>query len=177
MHSWLRENTAKAPDKGEVGGLSPGPPFVPVGYRLLSQKPQPTFRPTSHCTICVPTPSAVRFRTGRELLLLRSDGLSPVLFLTSHRRFPAVAGANWILDRRRGLDVPLGALSKPSPNGSHDEGHQVFLFRRSCCRLFNAICLGAIATARWRKYPSRRVTPAMGDGWPEMHGESGMASS
>src|SRR5467141_2052098 len=41
--------------------VHPGPPFISMSYRVLSQKPQPTIQPTSHCTICVPTPSAVRY--------------------------------------------------------------------------------------------------------------------
>jgi hypothetical protein len=56
-------STIKAPDKGEGRWFKshPGPPFVSVGYRVLHQKPQPTIQPTTHCTIELPTPSAVRY--------------------------------------------------------------------------------------------------------------------
>jgi len=86
-----------------------------------------------------------------------------------------VAEAHWILDRRVVLDVPLRALSSHRQTGVIMRAHQIFPFRSACCRRFDAICLAAIATARWRKYSSG-VLPRQWMTAAPNHGESGMAS-
>jgi hypothetical protein len=57
----LRSASAPLIRARSVVQVHPGPPFVSVSYRVLHQKPQPTIQPTTHCTIELPTPSAVRY--------------------------------------------------------------------------------------------------------------------
>jgi hypothetical protein len=54
VNSRLTDSTAKAPDKGEVGGSSPPRPTITKrAYWVLLQKPQPTIQPTHYCIVFV----------------------------------------------------------------------------------------------------------------------------
>jgi hypothetical protein len=56
-----------------------------AGYRVLSQKPQPTIQPTLYCTICVPNPYQMRFHVCR---------LATRFVITALRKFvPSIGSA------------------------------------------------------------------------------------